>query len=67
MRYSNNIQKLLDQKGWSPKHLMRIINVTKMTVWRWTHNKCNPEKQHLKLVAEALGVKQSEIINVIDD
>ena len=67
MRFSNNVQQLLDTNGWTAKRLMITLGVTKMTVWRWRKKKCNPEKQYLKAIAELFKVKQSEVINVIDD
>lgn len=57
------LQELLDFKGWTQTDLARMLNVDKVTVWRWTKNRRTPNDEDKRKIADVLGCTVSYLID----
>lgn len=59
----NYIKEVLDEKDFQSKWLAEQLNITEITVSRWTSNKRQPHLEQLFAIANAINVSPRELIN----
>ena len=59
----NYIKEVLDEKDFQSKWLAEQLNITEITVSRWTSNKRQPHLEQLCAIANAINVSPRELIN----
>ena len=71
MAFKDNLQRLMDERGWKPVHLAAAVSdvggeFPLITIERWLSGECNPHSNNVNLVAQALDVTPNDLLLDID-
>lgn len=61
-KISKNLKKIRSEKNITQETLANQIHTTRQTISNWENDKCQPDLESLKLIAEALEVDLEELI-----
>lgn len=56
------LQKALDRKGWTQKHLAAEIGVHKTHVNKWIKNRVRPSSSYIDLIARKMNISPYELL-----
>jgi transcriptional regulator with XRE-family HTH domain len=56
------VRRLRRARGMTTGDLADSVGVSRPTVWAWEHEKSNPRRKRISLLAEALGVPEDALI-----
>ena len=57
-----NVQRLIDERGWTIYRLSKVSNVSLTALYRLGSKKQRPSAETLVKLADALGVKVDELV-----
>ena len=58
----NKIGKALDERDIKDSFLARELRVSTMTVWRWRHNKVQPNSKYLVEISNIIECSISDLV-----
>ena len=65
--FSNNLKKLMDEKGVSRRDIADILKISYFTVSDWVNAKKYPRMDKVELLANYFGVLKSDLIEEHDE